>query len=102
VVEGQIEPETTPELEPAGVTAAPAEEETSSFDELFTWRADVIEVDGQSEEDEEEDSDRTGTKKKKKKKKKFVELEYDPEKQVMVARKKRKRAPGEWDDNWNL
>jgi hypothetical protein len=78
------------------------EEEPASFDELFKLRADVMEMVAPDDEEEEEDSDRPSQKKKKKKKKKFVELEYDPEKDVVVAHKKRKRGIGDWDDNWNL
>ena len=90
---------------PVGVEPAPgteAEEEPTTFDELFKLRADVLENATPDEEEEEEDSDRSTTKKKKKKKKKFVELEYDPEKDVVVAKKKRKRGVGDWGDDWSL
>ena len=87
-----------PEIE---VQAAPApEEEPASFDELFKLRADVMELVGDEDEEEEEEGGRPTQKKKKKKKKKFVELEYDPDKDVVVARKKRKRGVGEWDESW--
>jgi len=93
-----------PELEvEVAAPGIPEEEETTSFDELFKLRPDVLEMVGPVDEEEEEDGDRSTTKKKKKKKKKFVEVEYDPDKDIMVARKKRKRGGGgEWSDDWNL
>jgi N utilization substance protein A len=100
VEEEQLIPELQAEVAVPGIP----EDETASFDELFKLRPDVLEMVGPVEEDEEEeDGDRSTTKKKKKKKKKFVEVEYDPDKDVMVARKKRKRGGvGEWSDDWEL
>ncbi|MCI0521036.1 MAG: transcription termination factor NusA [Chloroflexi bacterium] len=87
---------------PAGEqpAAAATEEEASTFGELFTLRPEVTEFAETDEEEEEEDGDdRSPHKKKKRKKKKFVVLEYDPDKDVMVARKQRKRGglDGEWE-----
>jgi N utilization substance protein A len=99
VVVEEEKQEVAPEVD--GPVDAVAEEEPSSFDELFKLRADVMELVGDEEEEEEEDeAGRPTQKKKKKKKKKFVELEYDPDKDVVVARKKRKRGVGEWDEGW--
>jgi N utilization substance protein A len=97
-------PELAPEpVEVEAAVPATGEEEPSSFDELFKWPANALEIDESVDEDEEEEVDKSVHKKKKKKKKKFVEVEYDPEKDVMVARKKRKRGGvGGWDDGWNL
>lgn len=78
------------------------EEEEESLDELFTLEPDSLFVeefeDEEDEEEEEEEGPERGKKKKKRKKRRYVELEYDPEKDVMVARKKRKRGRSEdWD-----
>jgi len=95
------------EVEEAEIQVEPEIEETQeelpSFDEFFTWRVeDIGTVELAEEEDEEEDEKGTG-KKKKKKKKKFVEIEYDPERDVTIAKKKRKRGgPGEWNEDWNV
>jgi N utilization substance protein A len=98
IEEEKVEVVPEPELE---VQATPTpEEEPSSFDELFKLRADVMELVSDEEEEEEDEVGRPTQKKKKKKKKKFVELEYDPDKDVVVARKKRKRGVGEWDEDW--
>ena len=86
--------------EPAPVVEG--EEEPTSFDELFKLRADSLDVTASEEDEEDEEIDRATGKKKKKKKKRFVELEYDPEKDVVVAKKKRKRGVGDWDDEWSL
>jgi N utilization substance protein A len=93
------EVEVTTEPESVAQVAPVPEEEPSSFDELFKLRADVMEL-VSDEEEEEDESGHPTQKKKKKKKKKFVELEYDPDKDVVVARKKRKRGVGEWDEGW--
>jgi N utilization substance protein A len=77
----------------------PEEELVTTFDELFALRPDVLEGVEPEEDEEEEDEDQ---KKKKKKKKKFVEMEYDPEKDVVIAKKKRKRGGVAWEDDWNL
>jgi N utilization substance protein A len=102
-VRGEIRHLLIPELEvEVAAPGVPEEEETTSFDELFKLRPDVLEMVGPLDEDEEE-GDRSITKKKKKKKKKYVEVEYDPDKDVLVARKKRKRGgTGEWSDDRNL
>lgn len=100
-VEAGVEKEeVTPVPEIEAQAALVPEEEPSSFDELFKLRADVMELVSDEEEEEDEEGGRSTTKKKKKKKKKFVELEYDPDKDVVVARKKRKRGVGEWDEGW--
>lgn len=105
----QEEPSTLPQ-EPAEAIAelteaaepAAAEEELSPFEDMFSWRVEAFAV-PEALEDEEEEDERSVHKKKKKKKKRYVELEYDPEKNVMVAKKKRKRAGlGEWEDDWGL
>jgi N utilization substance protein A len=77
----------------------PEEELVSTFDELFALRPDVLEGVEPEEDEEEEDEDQ---KKKKKKKKKFVEMTYDPEKDVVIAKKKRKRGGVAWEDDWDL
>jgi transcription termination/antitermination protein NusA len=100
VVEVEEKEEVAPEPK-IEVQAAPVpEEEPATFDELFKLRADVMELVDDEDEEEEEEGGRPSQKKKKKKKKKFVELEYDPDKDVVVARKKRKRGVGEWDEGW--
>jgi N utilization substance protein A len=98
VEEAKDETASEPEVEVPVVPVS--EEEPSSFDELFKLRADVMELVSDEEEEEEDEVGRPTQKKKKKKKKKFVELEYDPDKDVVVARKKRKRGVGEWDEDW--
>lgn len=101
VEEGEEEKDETASEPEVEVPVAPvSEEEPSSFDELFKLRADVMELVSDEEEEEEDEAGRPTQKKKKKKKKKFVELEYDPDKDVVVARKKRKRGVGEWDEDW--
>ncbi len=100
-VAAEAEQEAVPEPVVEGQTEEIPEEEPTSFDELFKLRADVMElVDEVDEEDEEEGADRPAQKKKKKKKKRYVELEYDPDKDVVLARKKRKRGVGEWGEDW--
>ncbi len=75
------------------------EEETSSLEEIFALRPDVLEY-AEPIYDEDEEEEEPGRRKKKKKKKKYVEMEYDPDKDVVVYKKKRKR--GEWDEEWDL
>ncbi len=101
-VQAEPESEEAREAQVATVEETESEEEQVSFDELFKMRADIMDIEAPDDEEEDDDSDRSTQKKKRKKKKKYVELEYDPEKDVVVARKKRKRGVGEWDDNWNL
>jgi N utilization substance protein A len=74
-----------------------AEEEPSLLDEIFALRPEVLEYEPADEEEDEEEGD---LKKKKKKKKKFVEMVYDPEKDIVVAKKKRKRSDLGWGDDW--
>lgn len=91
---GELEVQAEAEIEEA-------EEEQPSFDELFKWRPDDIGVVEIVDEEEEGDEEARTTKKKKKKKKKYVEIEYDPDRDVTIAKKKRKRGgPGDWDDEW--
>jgi hypothetical protein len=81
--------------------AAAAEEEESSFDQLFALRPDVVQVAAGEEETEESDEDKKDKKKGKKKGgKKFVEITYDPDADVTVARKKHKR--GDEGFEWEL
>jgi N utilization substance protein A len=93
--------EAAPEAAPTALSEpvlAP-EDETSTLDEIFALRPDVLEYVGPIE-DEEEEEDATSKKKKKKKKKKFVEMEYDPDQDIMVYKKKRKRGDlGEWQES---
>jgi N utilization substance protein A len=84
---------------PVGV-AEPEIEEEVSFDELFSLKPDMLEV----EETEEEEVEGEGakiddtTKKKKKKKRKSVEIEYDPDRDVVLSKKKHKRGDGfDWE-----
>lgn len=92
VVEKAIpEPEPVAALEPA----APEVEEFFTFDENVI--ADIEDLEDE-DLDEEDGKDKKG---KKRKKKKFVQLEYDPDKDVMIAKRKRKRGGG-WDDEWNF
>jgi N utilization substance protein A len=81
--------------EPAPVEVAPEVEEAASLDEIFALRPEVLQfvsTDEESEEEEEGD-----LKKKKKRKKRFIEVEYDPEKDVTIAKKKRKRGDLDWE-----
>jgi hypothetical protein len=85
----------------AGEPVSGAEEEPTTFDELFEWRGEAVEIVATGDEDDEEEIDKSTHKKKKKKKKRFVELEYDPDKDVTVVRKKRKRSDvGDWGGEW--
>jgi hypothetical protein len=95
-----------PVVEEAEVSEAPAQageelpavdEEGVSLEELFTLRPEVLDFGTVSEEEEEEE---VGKKKGKGKKKKFVEVVYDPDKDVLLATKKRKRSTGDWEDGW--
>ncbi len=87
---------------PQEVKTAVTEEGFSPFEDMFSWRVEAFEVPETLEEEEEED-ERSMRKKKKKKKKRYVELEYDPDKNVVVAKKKRKRGGlGDWEDDWDL
>jgi N utilization substance protein A len=100
-VEAAVEEAAGEAAAPVAEAPAQAEEDTSTFGELFTLRPEVTEfAEGEEEEEEEEGDDRSPHKKKKRKKKKFVVLEYDPDKDVMVARKQRKR--GEWEGDWEI
>ncbi len=96
----EVEEVSVPEAELEIQAEAEEGEEVATFDELFSLQPDAFElVDTFDEEEEEEDEEDKTRRKKKKKKKKFVEVEYDPEKDVMMVRKKRKRAGSdEWDD----
>jgi len=86
----------------AAETETTAAEEEISFGDMFSWRVESFEVPENLDEEEEEEGERT-SKKKKKKKKRYVELEYDPEKDVVVAKKKRKRGGlGVWEDDWDF
>ena len=86
-----LEPEAAAQLE-----SAPGEtEEVFAFDENVI--ADIEELEDEEGEDE-EDKDKKG---KKRKKKKFVQLEYDPDKDVIIAKRKRKRGGG-WEDDWTF
>lgn len=86
------------EAEPVTVSepAAQEVEEFFTFDENVI--ADIEDLEDEDLEDDEEGKDKKG---KKRKKKKFVQLEYDPDKDVMIAKRKRKRGGG-WDDEWNF
>jgi N utilization substance protein A len=91
--------EAAPEAEPTAIPEAifAGEDETSTLDEIFALRPDVLEFVGPIDDEEEEEDD--SKKKKKKKKKKFVEMEYDPDQDIMVYKKKRKRGElGEWNE----
>lgn len=101
-IEYELEPATQVEEAAEEVSGELIEEELpTSLDELFALKPEVLEMIEPTDEEEDEE-DETGKGKKKKKKKKFIEMEYDPEKDVMVVKKKRKRAGSEWDDNWDL
>lgn len=89
--------EAAPLAEEAEAVPVEAEEEAGTFDQLFALRPEILEYEPAEDEDTEEEGDQ---KKKKKKKKKFTEMVYDPDRDVMVVKKKRKRADGEWDDQW--
>jgi N utilization substance protein A len=76
------------------------EEEPTSLDEIFTLRPEVLDFEIIGEEEDEEDEEDV-KRKKKRKKKRYIEMEYDPEKDVVLAKKKRKRGgQEEWDDGW--
>ncbi len=102
VVEATVveEPAAAPAAETAPVVAPVEEEaeEETSFDQLFTLKAEELQS-ADVEEEEEEGADSTGKKKKEKKKKgrKFVEIVYDPDADLTVARKKHKRGDGDFD-----
>lgn len=85
------EPELVVEAEsiPAG------QEESFAFDINVIGEIEELE---EEEGEEEDDKDKKG---KKRKKKKFVQLEYDPDKDVVIAKRKRKRGGG-WEDDWNF
>ncbi len=92
----------TPEEVEVEVGSVPegAIEETTSMDELFALRPEVLELGDVGDDEEDEEDDDLPKKKKKRKKKKFIEMEYDPEKDAMIVKKKRKRGGLEdWDDN---
>lgn len=72
-------------------------EKVVDFNELFTLKPEILEIEDTEEEEEEEDLDKKG--KKKKKKKKYVEVEYDPDRDITVVKRKRKRG-GDWEDDW--
>ncbi len=74
-------------------------EETSTLDEIFALRPEVLEVPVSDEDSEDEDEVSADKKKKGKRKKKFVEVEYDPDKDVVFMKKKHKRG-GEWEEGW--
>ncbi len=97
-------PQEVSEPEPVGDIEKPIEAELpTSFDEIFTLRPDVIDmVTSLPDEDEDEESEAKQGKKGKKKKRKYVEVEYDPEKDMVIAKKKRKRGSSEWEDNWSI
>lgn len=85
------------EAEEAVAEAVPVtEEEEVSLEELFTLRPETLEFETTSEEEEEE----VGKKKAKGKKKKYVEVEYDPDKDVLLAKKVRKRSGDDWENGW--
>jgi N utilization substance protein A len=75
-----------------------AVEEMESLDQLFTLTPEALGYIPDQEEEEGGEEDEQG--KKKKKKKKFTEMEFDPDKGIMVVKKKRKRAAGDWDESW--
>ena len=72
-------------------------EKVVDFNELFTLKPEILEMEDSEEEEEEEDLDKKG--KKKKKKKRYVEVEYDPDRDITVVKRKRKRS-GDWEDDW--
>lgn len=82
--------------QPVEGAAQPTEEEPTSLDEIFALRPEVLELTQTEDEEEEDESD----KKKKKKKKKYVEVEYDPDRDVVIAKKVRKRGDSEWEQEW--
>jgi N utilization substance protein A len=94
--------EAAPEGEITAETPAPGEPpsaEITPFDELFAITPAIYE--GEEEEEEGEAGSERGKKTKKAKKKHFTEVEYDPDRDVVIARKKHKRAD-DWEDNWKL
>jgi len=99
----QAVPEAIEEVQPVGEAAVelvepePAGLETSSLEELFALRPEVLDY-GQLDEEEEEDDKKKG---KKKRKKKFVEMEYDPDRDAMIVKKKRRRG-ADWGNDWEL
>jgi len=100
----QAVPEAIEEVQPVGEAAVelvepePAGLETSSLEELFALRPEILEY-GQLDEEEEEDEDKK--KGKKKRKKKFVEMEYDPDRDAMIVKKKRRRG-ADWGNDWEI
>lgn len=87
------------ELEAEAAVTEEVTEEPLKMEDIFSWKADALELDEVAEEEEEEEEGQPSRKtRKKKKKKKYVEVEYDPERDVVVAKKKRKR--GGWGDDW--
>jgi N utilization substance protein A len=97
-----VEPEIVGEVQTTDVVGEVKEEAEKpiDFNEIFTLRPEVLDVQDTEEEEEEEDLDKKG-KAKKKKKKKFVEVVYDPDRDITLVNRKRKRGDG-WEDDWNF
>ena len=94
------EPEKAGEAMVPEAEAAEEVEKPIDFNEIFTLRPEVLQVQDAEDEEEEEDLDQKN-KKKKKKKKKFVEVVYDPDRDITLVKRKRKKGEG-WEDDWNF
>jgi N utilization substance protein A len=91
-VEGQAEAE---------IERDEAVAEREEMEELFTWKAGILDISGSIDDEESDEYDEDiKDKKKKKKKRRYVEMEFDPDANVVITRKKRKRGVGDWGDDW--
>lgn len=91
----------TQEISQEPEVAVAAEAVPAGQEESFAFDVNVIGEIEELEDEEGEDEDDKDKKGKKRKKKKFVQLEYDPDKDVVIAKRKRKRGGG-WEDDWTF
>lgn len=91
----------TQEISQETEAAVAAEAVPAGQEESFAFDVNVIGEIEELEDEESEDEDDKDKKGKKRKKKKFVQLEYDPDKDVVIAKRKRKRGGG-WEDDWTF
>ena len=99
-VQAEGEPAESPVTEPAIAEGSEMEEESSSLEEIFTFKPEEFGVISPTDEDEEIET-LEEAREKKKKKKKYIEMEYDPDQDVVIVKRKRKGDTGEWDEEWN-
>jgi len=91
----------TQEISQEPEVAVAAEAVPTGQEESFAFDVNAIGEIEELEDEESEDEDDKDKKGKKRKKKKFVQLEYDPDKDVVIAKRKRKRGGG-WEDDWTF